>query len=295
LLALAAVATAQLQSVLTIDASHRLIEGVASDGSTIWVSSVLDRQILACRTTCRRLATLPAGLHPFAIAWDGTRRRLWVAADCPSGVVGIKPCDRGALIGFTAGGRLMTRVAPLSGSFHPGDVSAGPAGVFVSDSQNGAVYGIGESGYGLTPLIPRGIGKSVQGSAVDADGNRLLVSDYSQGVAAVDLASGARTILPRQDGKPLRGVDGVARCGPVYYGIYNGSSPGALLSIAPAERGLTYEKVATLADPTQIVYDGKRLLIVSDSGWASIEKPTTPRASGATVLALPLSDDCKPQ
>jgi hypothetical protein len=241
------------------------------------------------------LATLPAGLHPFAIAWDGTRRRLWVAADCPSGVPGIKPCDRGALIGFTAGGRLMTRVAPLSGSFHPGDVSAGPAGVFVSDSQNGAVYRIGKSGYGLSPLIPPGIGKSAQGSAVDADGKRLLVSDYSQGVAAVDLASGARTLLPRQDGEPLRGVDGIARCGSVYYGIYNGSSPGALLSIAPAERGLIYEEVATLADPTQIAYDGKRLLIVSDSGWASIEKPAAPRAFGATVLALPLSDDCKPQ
>lgn len=295
MLALGAAAVAQPQPVLTIDASHRLIEGIASDGSTIWVSSVLDRQILACRTTCHRLATLPAGLYPFAIAWDGTRRRLWVAADCPSGVAGIKPCNRGALIGFTANGRLMTRVAPLSGSFHPGDVFAAPGGVFVSDSQNGAVYRIGKSGYGLSPLIAPGVGRSAQGSALDADGKRLLVSDYAQGIAAVDLASGARTLLLRQDGKPLRGVDGLTRCGSVYYGIYNGSSPGALLSIAPAESGLTYQEVAPLSDPTQVAFDGKRLLIVANSGWANVDKPAGARPSGATILALPLSEDCKPQ
>src|SRR6476661_576468 len=98
LLALAAVAAVQPQTLLTIDPRHRLVEGVASDGQTIWVSSILDRQILACRASCRTIATLPQPLHPFAVAWDSTRKRLWVAADCPPGVAAIKPCERGALI-----------------------------------------------------------------------------------------------------------------------------------------------------------------------------------------------------
>ena len=85
---------------------------MASDGRTIWVSSILDRQILACRKRCKTLATLPAPLHPFAIAWDATRKRLWVAADCPSGVAAITPCDRGALIGLDTSGRIRTRIAP---------------------------------------------------------------------------------------------------------------------------------------------------------------------------------------
>lgn len=72
----------QPQTVITIDPEHRIVEGVASDGPTIWVSSVLDRQVLACAKRCRVLLTLPAGLHPFAIAWDKAARRLWVAADC---------------------------------------------------------------------------------------------------------------------------------------------------------------------------------------------------------------------
>jgi DNA-binding beta-propeller fold protein YncE len=223
-LLLGVAAALQLPTVLTIDPRHRLVEGVASDGATIWVSSILDRQVLACRTSCRSFATLPAPVHPFGIAWDATRKRLWIAADCPTGVAGIKPCDRGALIGFDPSGRMRTRIAPPSGSFHPGDVSAAPGGVFVSDSQNGAAYRLAKGDHSLSPVIPPSVGSSGQGSAVDPDGKRLLVADYAQGMAVVDLATGKRTILPRQDGKPLRGVDGLARCGSTYYGIYNSTS-----------------------------------------------------------------------
>lgn len=293
----AAVATAQPQVVLTIDPRHRIIEGVASDGKTIWVSSVVDRQILACAKTCRTFATLPSPLHPFAIAWDSDRRRLWVAADCPPGVSLIKACDRGALLAFDIRGRVQTRIAPPSGSFHPGDVSASPGGVFVGDSQNGAVYRLAKSGYSLTALVAPGIGKSAQGSVINADGTKLLVSDYSQGVGVVDLATGSRALLPRQDGKPLRGIDGVARCGSTYFGIYNGDTPGALLSISLNERGLTFDQPlgeTTLPDPTQVAFDGQRLLIVADAGWATIDRPDFVRTRGATVIAVPLSSDCQP-
>jgi hypothetical protein len=297
LLALGAAAAVQAQTVLTIDPRHRLVEGIASDGTTIWVSSILDRQVLACRKTCRTMVTVQAPLHPFAIAWDAQRKRLWVAADCPPGVAAIKPCDRGALIGVSTGGRIVTRIAPPSGSFHPGDVSASSAGVFVSDSQNGAVYELAKSGYSLTPVIAPGIGKSAQGTALDAAGQKLIVADYSQGVGMVDLATGNRTLLPRQDGKPLRGIDGLVRCGPVYYGIYNGATPGALVAISPGETALTVELPlgsGSLPDPTQIAYDGKRLLIVADSGWATIDKADFRRSAGAAILAVPLSEDCKP-
>ncbi len=294
---LALAAAAALQPLLTIDPRHRIVEGVAGDGKTIWVSSILDRQILACRTACKVLATLPTGLHPFAIAWDSGRKQLWVAADCPPGVPGIKPCARGALLALDGRGRIQTRIAPSAGSFHPGDVSAAAAGVFVSDSQNGAVYQLAKTGYSLTPIVAPGIGKSAQGSALDADGKHLLVADYSQGVATIDLATGKRTLLARRDGKPLRGVDGLLRCGSAYYGIYNGAAPGLLVSITLTGEGLKYDQPlgeTTLPDPTQIAYDGKRLLIVADSGWATLEKPGFVRTQGATVVAVPVSADCTP-
>jgi DNA-binding beta-propeller fold protein YncE len=299
LLALAAAAAVQPQTVLTIDPKHRILEGVASDGKTIWVSSILDRQILACSSACRTLTTLPAGLHPFAIAWDGDQKRLWIAADCPPGVPGIKPCERGALIGLDRQGRIKTRIALASGSFHSGDVSTSPAGVFVSDSQNGAVYFLAKKGKTLIPVVKTGVGKSGQGTALNAEGTRLVVADYSQGVGVIDVVSGARTILPRSNGKPLRGIDGLVRCGSTYFGVYNGDNPGTLLAIELQDSVLTLNEPlgedGSLNDPTQIAYDGKRLLIVENSGWATLEKEQGPRTTGARIVAIPLGADCKPQ
>jgi hypothetical protein len=102
-------------------------------------------------------------------------------------------------------------------------------------------------------------------------------------------------ILLRRDGKPQLGIDGLVRCGSSYYGIYNGSSRGALMAISPRERDLGVVELSVLSDPTQLTYDGKRVLIVAHSGWANIDKPQSPRVSGAQILAVPLSKDCKPQ
>lgn len=276
------------------------------------MSSVLDRQILACRKTCRTFATLPAGLHPFAIAWDETRHRLWVAADCPPGVRGIKPCERGELLSLDLSGKIIARLAPepraahpadaspiVSGPFHPGDVSVSAhGGVFVSDSQNGAVFQVAGTGWYLANLLRPGVGKSAQGSALAPDRQTLIVSDYSQGIEALDVATDHhRTLLPRPDGKPLRGIDGMARCGSIYFGIYNGATPGALVAIKPGKSSLTFQQPlgdATLPDPTQIAYDGRRLLIVADSGWATLDKPGFVRTAGATIASVPLTSDCTP-
>ena len=289
-------AAAQPQTILTVDPGHALIEGVASDGRTIWLSSLIDRQILACTNTCSTLATLPPGLHPFAISWDARAKRLWVAADCPPGVPFITECDRGALLGLDARGKIRSWVAPMGGSFHPGDVSSADGEVFVSDSQNGAVYRLAPSGKALLTLVALGVGKSGQGTALGADGKRLLVADYSQGIASIDLATGARALLPRQDAKPLRGVDGLARCGDTWLGIYNGASPGRLLTITLRPGGLEYGELIEgleLPDPTQLAFDGKRLLIVANAGWEGAMKGT-PRTEGAPILAIPLAKDCKP-
>jgi hypothetical protein len=160
--------------------------------------------------------------------------------DCPPGVPFIKACERGALIALDVRGRVQTRIAPAVGFFHPGDVSVADGELFVSDSQNGAIYRLTADGRALMAVVAPGVGKSGQGSALDAEGKHLISADYSQGIAAIDLATGTRTLLPRQDGKPLRGVDGLVRCGDTYLGIYNGAAPGLLLTIKMREGGLEW-------------------------------------------------------
>jgi hypothetical protein len=299
LAAVAALAlAAEPATVVTIDPRHRLIEGVATDGKTIWVSSLIDRQILQCRKACTTLATLPEGLHPFAIAWDKQRKRLWVAADCPPGVPFIKPCERGALIALDKRGKVRTRISPFIGQFHPGDVSTSQGQVFVSDSQNGMVFRLVSNDRAIMAVVLPGAGKSGQGTALGPDGKTLVVSDYSQGIATVDLASFKRTLAPKRTDRPsLRGIDGLARCGDTYFGIYNGSAPGRLFAFQIGQDDVEYSDLIEglrLPDPTQIAFDGKRLLVVADSGWEQAGKDR-PRTKGAPIIAIPLGKDCKPR
>ena len=295
ILALFAAAALQPQTIVTADPSHRLIEGVASDGKTIWLSSLIDRQILACKKSCKTLATLPEGIHPFAIAWDSSRKRLWVAADCPPGVSFITACERGALMAFDRKGMLKTRISPPVGAFHPGDVSASDGQVFVSDSQSGMVYRLTAGDRGLMAVVLPGAGKSGQGSAFDKANNRLIVADYSQGIAAVDLSTFKRTLLLRENGRPLRGIDGLIRCGSGYVGVYNGQTPGQLVAFTiDGEKIKLREAVEgyTMPDPTQLASDGKRLLVVPNAGWEAAMKGETARTAGATIIAFPLAPVC---
>ena len=114
----AAAAVAEPNVVATVPAEHRIVEGIATNGHAIWVSSVLDRQILECSHGCHTVATLPVGLNPLGIAWDWSRDLLWIAADCPD-LAGITKCSRGALLAFSPTGRIVWRLAP-SADFHRG-------------------------------------------------------------------------------------------------------------------------------------------------------------------------------
>jgi len=287
LLALAGTADAP-QTLVSGPEQHRLAEGIATDGKTIWLSSVLDRTILTRAGGKVGSFAMPAGvLHPMGLAWDATRNWLWVATDCPD-LPGVAKCESGALVALDRNGRLKAKFLPGTG-FHPGDVSATNGEVFVSDSLNGVVYRL--RGKVLEPMIAQGVGRSAQGTALPPDGKRLVVADYGRGVATIDLATKQRTLLPMADGKSLRGIDGLVRVGGDYYVIHNGSSPGSLIrfridgaaiDVAVVHRG------APLADPTQLASDGKRLLVVADAGWPAASKPgSTPRGPD-TVVAFDL-------
>jgi hypothetical protein len=296
MLAALLLAAAAPQTVLVVPPEHRLVEGVASDGRTIYVSSVLDRQILACQSTCRVFTELPAGLNPMGMAWDPARKRLWVAVDCPA-LPGVAKCERGTLLELDASGKALRHFAPAQGPFHPGDVAVGKAAVFVSDSMNGAVYRLRAGKNAFDTVIAPGVGKSAQGSVLDPTGKKLIVADYALGIAAINLAKGARTLLPRQDSKPLRGIDGVVRCGATYIGIYNAITPAPLITFHMRPGGIEYGELIEglqLPDPTQIAFDGKRLLVVADSGWKGVGEPGSTRKTGATIVAIPLGADCKP-
>jgi len=143
-----------------------------------------------------------------------------------------------------------------------------------------------------------GDGKSAQGIALAPSGLELILADYARGIGRIDLKTKATTWLPRQDGKPSVGIDGLVRCRDTYLGVYNGgAAPARIWHIRLRPGGIERTELVdslTLTDPTQLAFDSKRLLVISDSGWERIGKGEASRSVGAKILSIPLGKDCRP-
>ncbi|HSI16551.1 MAG TPA: hypothetical protein VK980_02180, partial [Sphingomonas sp.] len=295
LAAAAAPAPPEATTVLTVPASHRLIEGIASDGETIWLSSVVDREILEWRPhRALRVRHMPPDTaRPLGLAYDAKRRWLWIATDCPE-IAAADICVGGGLIALDRGGRLVARLAPAAGPAHFGDVSVADGIVHVADSSNGAVYRCRDACTALETVVAPGVGRSAQGGAVFGKEGDVLVADYSVGLASID-RGGRRTLLPREDGRPLRGVDGVARSGAWFIAVQNSQTPGVVFAFHLSAdrqhvtdlRGLGGDTV--FPEPTQIAVAGAKIYVVADAQWSAYDKGNAQRpAQHATpVIMMP--------
>lgn len=262
------------QTVLTIPAEYRLIEGVTSDGETIWVSSILDRVIVAHKAGKFRTMAMPEGAGaPFAIAYDARRRWIWIAANCPKAPQ-VANCSGSWLVAMDREGVIRRKLRPAGDVvFTPGDVSLWQDRV-VSDSANGAVYSCRAHCEALKPLIAPREKSSAQGTAAYDNGKKLLVADYGLGLISVDLATGAETPVLLEDGNKLRGVDGLVADGDGFVAVRNASVPGKAWRFRiSAEGKIVDPQIAAeggaIVDPTQIARTGTRLLIVGDSQWSA--------------------------
>ncbi len=281
---------AQPAAALTIPARYRLVEGIATDGDTLWFSSVIDRKVVAYRNGRYRDFVLPAGVGaPLGIAWDAGRKWLWIAANCPDGLI-IAGCEGSALVALDAAGRVKVRLRPENGKrFLPGDLSVWRDRVVVSDSGNGAVYTCtGRCDTLTTVIAPRAKG-SAQGSVILDKGRRLLLADYGLGILDVDLGTGKETPVLREDGRTLRGVDGLIVDGDTFLAVRNFDVPGMVVRFRIRDGRIADLSVAAqggaIHDPTQLTRAGDRILVVGDGQWAAylpdkagkrtgIQKPT---------------------
>lgn len=283
--ALALAAAAPPAIAYRLDPKHRIVEGIASDGKALWVTSILDRAILRCDKVCAPAFMLAGPGHPLGIAYDPTTRWLWVAMHCLENK-GIKPCE-GELRAIDRAGTIRYSGRPAD-TFRPGDVSVHRGVVTVSDSASGAVYRLYRGRW--STVLGTGIGKSGQGSATSGNGRTLVVSDYSRGIVTYPVPYGQRTTTTLADGRTLQGIDGLVGSGNRFFGVYNGRAPGKLLEIAIDHATVSFTEIADgglLPDPTQVAIQRGALYVVGDSGWATIDKQPV-RATGATIIRFTL-------
>lgn len=284
--------------VFRLPESDVISEDIAYDAarSLVLVSSVRNGSVYAKHLRDASPATAKIrgkpGWGTFALGVDASRNMLWSTSAAVPMALHFAPADSGrsALVAFDLStGRLRRRyVAPDSGAHTLGDLTVAPNGtVFVADGLGSGVYSLEAGRDSLRVLVPRGVFASPQTPALSADGETLFVPDYSIGIAAVDIVSGAVTWITHSDSLALTGIDGMYRAGHDLIIVQNGLEPNriARLTLDAAMRHVVH--VTTLArggraaDLNHATIVGDWLYFIRKSGWERVSDDGTMRAGAA--------------
>jgi len=262
--------------VETVPAEHRLIEGIAWDerGERLFASSVVGRALLVRDASgWRAIEGLDSG-SLFGLAIDRRRNLLWVASGKVEQTPSPETAFRGLIAIDLATSRPVRRLAaPGEGS--PADIAVGPDGsVYASDPASGAIYQAGPTDASLSVLVPAGRLHNPQGLVPTADGRRLYVSDYVQGLAVVNLADGRLIDVLAAAGTMLDGIDGLFAFRNGLIAIQNGTNPRRILFLVPHAAGDIISHVRVLesnhpdwGEPTLGTVRGNQVLYVADAQW----------------------------
>lgn len=286
-------------------------EGIAWDGARkrFIVSSIRERKLIAvdAQGGVKDLVTSGQdGLDgTFAIGVDSARGLVWVASAAVPQVQGYQAADSGrsALFAFDlASGKLRRKVRlPNDGTGNSvGDLTVAKDGsVFASDTRASAVFQVKPGAdaatlvVGQNPLI-----RNPQGLVVEP--KRLLVSDYSLGIQAIDLATHAVRTLPSPEGTTVLGIDGLVRIDDHHLlGVQNGVAPARIVRLTLAADGNSIIEVTPVDrylpeafEPTQGVVVGDSYIYIGNSPWRNYDDDGSILAGASwpkpILLRLPL-------
>ena len=225
----------------TLAEKDLLVEGVVHDPKTgaFFVSSVRHRKIVRIDAGGRAADFVKEGqdglFSATALALDPRRRALYVSSAATTLMAGARKEDEGrsALLEFDVdSGRLRLSLPPPDADGTLSDLALGPDGsVYVADPKTGRVYVRKPGALRLERLVDAGPIASAQGMAVSSDGRSLFVADYLQGIAKVDLGTGAVRLLEAPANLAMTGIDGLVLAGDSLVGIQNGLEPNRVLRL----------------------------------------------------------------
>jgi outer membrane protein assembly factor BamB len=217
---------------------------------------------------------------------------LWMTANAMPGFTGFPKEDEGkaALFAIDAqSGKVLHRFDPgITGPAVLGDMSVTEDGtVYVTDSMGGGVYRLRGNSQrekdeaAKLEKIADGL-FSPQTPVLSRDGKRLFVTDYTIGVAVIDLASAGpmakASYLPHPENVAVVGLDGLYLSGDSLIGIQNGTEPNRILrmKLNSAQTEITGAEVIEQAtermgDPTHAVVADGWFYVSANVGWSKVE------------------------
>jgi sugar lactone lactonase YvrE len=252
--------------------------------SSFLVSSVHERKIIRLDsgggTTDLRPQVVKGWMGGiFGLALDAHRNVLWATTSAGASSPPYSAADdgRSAVLELDPqNGAVIGRLELADGKPHGfGDVALDRDGtLYVADGRGGGVYAIRP---GLKPnLEPLVAPQSLISPQTPAllNGRRLLIPDYSRGIAELDLASRNLRWVSHPRELALFGIDGLYAHGRTLVAVQNGTVPERVLELTldPACRSIErwrvlVARVPELGDPTHGIIIGDTLYFIANSGW----------------------------
>ena len=102
-------------------------------------------------------------------------------------------------------------------------------------------------------------------------------------------------MLLRENGKTLRGIDGLVRCGSRYLAVFNGAQPNELVSFTVDGTAMKLDELYSgpaLPAPTQLAIHGSRAAIAGDGDWEKALKAGAQPHGNAPIRLVPLARLC---
>ncbi len=222
----------------------------------------------------------------YALSVDAVRNRLWISSVAGEVSPPFRAEDKGrsAVLRFDLRHRTEERRYELhDGQAHAfGDMALGSQGqLYVADGVGGGVYRIGAAAdAALETLVSPGAMRSPQTPVPLPDGKRLLVADYSRGIAVINLKRpNSISWLGHDPELAVYGIDGLYLNGSTLIAVQNGTVPERLLFIQ-LDRSLSrvlhwrvaLARTAGLGDPTHGVVRKNQFEFISNSGWDRVDE-----------------------
>ncbi len=271
--------------VATIKSPPRLVEALAMmDDGRILLSSVVSGGIfINDGGTVKRWtrADMNNGWSHLGLVADHQRNLVWAAA----AKVGPSP-QREAYFTGLIGYDLLTGVEKYRlpstemEKTSPGDLMlAGDGTVYLADAGNGAIYKCAPGCDILSVVLRPGILRSPQGMVMTREGKALIVSDYSYGLARVDLGAGSVEQITAPEGIAIDGIDGLYGDDAMLIAIQNGQTPARITHFVLSDDGrhvkcahIIEKAHASWEEPTNGELLGDKFYYISNAQWPKFEK-----------------------
>lgn len=239
----------------------------------------------------------------YALAIDARRGLLWATTSASAESPPFDPKDDGAsaVLEFDLRTRtLLGRFERLDGHKHGfGDVTLAPNGdLIVADGIEGGLYRVEPGTHsGLKTLLPPGAMRSPQTPAILSGTDRVLIPDYTRGIAVMDFRRGGVEWLTHPAELALFGIDGLYVDGRRLIAIQNGTVPERVLVMdldASCTRIVGWRAVVAqvpgLGDPTHGTLVDGNFYFIANSGWDRVKEdgslPADPGAPAAELWTL---------